>query len=293
GGVDVDDHRRQQHHPHDPQEPRVRQGRGPELAQPLAVVVHGLGTQVQLEVPDHVEQHVGHQHDAGDGHRVLLAERRPVQVEQPQRRTAAALADRRSLGGGASGRALRARARRGRSGHVALLVPQPPGARDLRCGGAVPYARSLAARRFSPRIGRFAGGRRRRAHSTRSRRAHPRTELPVPDTSPTTAAGIPARTGYRPEGAPSASPEQYASALGDPGAFPFTRGVYGTMYRGRLWTMRQYAGFGSAKESNARYRYLLEHGQTGLSVAFDLPTQMGYDSDAELAVGEVGKVGVA
>ena len=115
----------------------------------------------------------------------------------------------------------------------------------------------------------------------------------MPDTSATTASGIPARTVYRPEDAPSASPEQYASALGDPGAFPFTRGVYGTMYRGRLWTMRQYAGFGSAKESNARYRYLLEHGQTGLSVAFDLPTQMGYDSDAELAVGEVGKVGVA
>jgi methylmalonyl-CoA mutase, N-terminal domain len=81
--------------------------------------------------------------------------------------------------------------------------------------------------------------------------------------------------------------------LGYPGEFPFTRGVYPTMYRGRLWTMRQYAGFGSAIESNRRYRYLLEKGQTGLSVAFDLPTQIGMDSDHALAQGEVGKVGVA
>jgi methylmalonyl-CoA mutase, N-terminal domain len=81
--------------------------------------------------------------------------------------------------------------------------------------------------------------------------------------------------------------------LGYPGEFPFTRGVYPTMYRGRLWTMRQYAGFGSAAESNRRYRYLLAQGQTGLSVAFDLPTQIGMDSDHSLAQGEVGKVGVA
>jgi len=81
--------------------------------------------------------------------------------------------------------------------------------------------------------------------------------------------------------------------LGFPGQFPFTRGVYPTMYRGRLWTMRQYAGFGSAVESNHRYRYLLAQGQTGLSVAFDLPTQIGMDSDHPLALGEVGKVGVA
>ncbi len=81
--------------------------------------------------------------------------------------------------------------------------------------------------------------------------------------------------------------------LGFPGQFPFTRGVYPTMYRGRLWTMRQYAGFGSAAESNGRYRYLLAQGQTGLSVAFDLPTQIGMDSDHPLALGEVGKVGVA
>jgi methylmalonyl-CoA mutase N-terminal domain/subunit len=81
--------------------------------------------------------------------------------------------------------------------------------------------------------------------------------------------------------------------LGFPGEYPFTRGVYPTMYRGRLWTMRQYAGFGTAAESNQRYRYLLEHGQTGLSVAFDLPTQIGLDSDHPLSEGEVGKVGVA
>jgi methylmalonyl-CoA mutase N-terminal domain/subunit len=81
--------------------------------------------------------------------------------------------------------------------------------------------------------------------------------------------------------------------LGFPGQFPFTRGVYPTMYRGRLWTMRQYAGFGTAVESNRRYRYLLAEGQTGLSVAFDLPTQIGMDSDHPLALGEVGKVGVA
>jgi methylmalonyl-CoA mutase N-terminal domain/subunit len=107
-----------------------------------------------------------------------------------------------------------------------------------------------------------------------------------------TASGIPARAVYRPGDRPL-GPDAYDRDLGDPGAFPFTRGVYGTMYRGRRWTMRQYAGFGTAAESNARYRYLLDQGQTGLSVAFDLPTQMGYDSDADLAAGEVGKVGVA
>ena len=85
----------------------------------------------------------------------------------------------------------------------------------------------------------------------------------------------------------------YASDLGFPGQFPFTRGVQPTMYRGRLWTMRQYAGFGDAAESNKRYQYLLAHGQTGLSIAFDLPTQIGYDSDHPMAAGEVGKVGVA
>lgn len=85
----------------------------------------------------------------------------------------------------------------------------------------------------------------------------------------------------------------YDEKLGFPGSYPYTRGVQPTMYRGRFWTMRQYAGFGNAKESNERYKYLLGAGQTGLSIAFDLPTQMGYDSDAAMSQGEVGKVGVA
>ncbi len=85
----------------------------------------------------------------------------------------------------------------------------------------------------------------------------------------------------------------YFDDLGFPGEYPFTRGIQPTMYRGRLWTMRQYAGYASAQESNQRYRYLLDQGQTGLSVAFDLPTQIGYDADDPMAAGEVGKVGVA
>lgn len=87
--------------------------------------------------------------------------------------------------------------------------------------------------------------------------------------------------------------QNYSERIGYPGEYPFTRGIQPTMYRGRLWTMRQYAGFASAEESNKRYRYLLEQGQTGLSIAFDLPTQIGYDSDHPLAQGEIGKVGVA
>src|SRR6266403_2036355 len=85
----------------------------------------------------------------------------------------------------------------------------------------------------------------------------------------------------------------YDRDAGYPGEFPYTRGVQATMYRGRLWTMRQYAGMGDAEESNKRYKYLLAHGTTGLSVAFDLPTQIGLDSDHAMAAGEVGKVGVA
>ncbi len=87
--------------------------------------------------------------------------------------------------------------------------------------------------------------------------------------------------------------DQYIETLGFPGSFPYTRGIQPTMYRARHWTMRQYAGFGSAEETNRRFRYLLEQGQTGLSVAFDLPTQIGYDSDDKMSKGEVGKVGVA
>ncbi len=104
-----------------------------------------------------------------------------------------------------------------------------------------------------------------------------------------TADGIPIRRLYTPADVRA----DYLRDLGFPGEFPYTRGVYPTMYRGRLWTMRQYAGFGTAEESNRRFRYLLSQGQTGLSVAFDLPTQMGYDSDHPLAEPEVGKVGVA
>ncbi|HEY2979686.1 MAG TPA: methylmalonyl-CoA mutase family protein [Anaerolineales bacterium] len=92
---------------------------------------------------------------------------------------------------------------------------------------------------------------------------------------------------------PRGDEPDYSAQLGFPGEYPFTRGVQPTMYRSRLWTMRQYAGFSTAEESNKRYRYLLDHGQTGLSVAFDLPTQIGYDADDPIAEGEVGKVGVS
>ena len=85
----------------------------------------------------------------------------------------------------------------------------------------------------------------------------------------------------------------YERDLGYPGVYPFTRGVYPSMYRGKLWTMRQFAGFGTAEETNARFRYLLEHGQTGLSTAFDMPTLMGHDSDHARSLGEVGREGVA
>jgi methylmalonyl-CoA mutase N-terminal domain/subunit len=106
----------------------------------------------------------------------------------------------------------------------------------------------------------------------------------------TTESGLPFAPVYGPADADGWDP---AERLGAPGEFPYTRGVYPTMYTGRPWTMRQYAGFGTAAESNERYRHLLAAGTTGLSVAFDLPTQMGYDSDAPIARGEVGKVGVA
>ncbi len=105
-----------------------------------------------------------------------------------------------------------------------------------------------------------------------------------------TLSGLPIDRLYTEENIAGRNPDD---ALGYPGEYPFTRGIYPTMYRGRLWTMRQYAGFGSAVESNQRYRYLLAKGQAGLSVAFDLPTQIGMDSDHPLALGEVGKVGVA
>jgi methylmalonyl-CoA mutase N-terminal domain/subunit len=105
-----------------------------------------------------------------------------------------------------------------------------------------------------------------------------------------TESGIGIKPLYKPD---DVEGFDYAERLGDPGEYPYTRGPYPTMYRGRPWTMRQYAGFGTARETNARFKYLTENGQTGLSVAFDLPTQMGRDSDHRLSVGEVGKVGVA
>lgn len=106
----------------------------------------------------------------------------------------------------------------------------------------------------------------------------------------TTISFTPVKTLYTPF---DSDPDSISDKIGFPGEYPYTRGIQPTMYRGRLWTMRQYAGFGTAKESNNRYRYLLSQGTSGLSVAFDLPTQIGYDSDDPLAYGEVGKVGVA
>jgi methylmalonyl-CoA mutase N-terminal domain/subunit len=105
-----------------------------------------------------------------------------------------------------------------------------------------------------------------------------------------TTSGIELPNDFNPE---NASKVEYSESLGKPGEFPYTRGIRASMYRGRFWTMRQYAGYATAEESNARYKYLLKQGTTGLSVAFDLPTQIGLDSDDPLAAGEVGKVGVA
>ena len=105
-----------------------------------------------------------------------------------------------------------------------------------------------------------------------------------------TSSGIELPVDFNPSNAEAI---EYDRDLGDPGEFPYTRGIRHNLYRGRLWTMRQYAGYASAEESNARYKYLLSQGTTGLSVAFDLPTQIGLDSDDPLAAGEVGKVGVA
>jgi methylmalonyl-CoA mutase N-terminal domain/subunit len=105
-----------------------------------------------------------------------------------------------------------------------------------------------------------------------------------------TSSNIPVDRTYTPADIPNF---EYLSDLGFPGEYPYTRGVYPTMYRARLWTMRQYAGFGTAEQTNQRFKYLLQHGQTGLSVAFDFPTQVGYDCDHPMALGEVGKVGVS
>jgi methylmalonyl-CoA mutase N-terminal domain/subunit len=116
------------------------------------------------------------------------------------------------------------------------------------------------------------------------------TQPAFPASSGTTLSGTRLKTVYTSEDLRDFDPQ---ASLGSSGEFPYTRGIYRTMYRGKLWTMRQYAGFGTARQSNARYRYLLAQGQTGLSVAFDLPTQMGFDPDHPRARGEVGKVGVS
>jgi methylmalonyl-CoA mutase N-terminal domain/subunit len=123
-----------------------------------------------------------------------------------------------------------------------------------------------------------------------SSRAPKAESAAAPSPSPTTSSGIPLRETYRPADTAGIS---YDEKIGDPGSFPYTRGLHPDMYRRRRWTMRQYAGYADAAESNRRYRYLLDQGITGLSVAFDLPTQIGYDSDHHLARGEVGRVGVA
>src|SRR6476659_150275 len=133
-------------------------------------------------------------------------------------------------------------------------------------------------------------GRRNRTHDRVSRCLGAKLRASVTQVSAETESGTPFQAVYGPEDLADFDLDQ---ALGEPGSYPYTRGIYPSMYTSRPWTMRQYAGFGSAAESNARYRELISHGTAGLSVAFDLPTQMGYDSDAPIAAGEVGKVGVA
>src|SRR5439155_11672139 len=110
---------------------------------------------------------------------------------------------------------------------------------------------------------------------------------PQRDASNTTISGEPIEPLYTPADLPA------YETIGLPGQFPYTRGVYETMYRGRLWTLRQFAGFGTAEETNERFHYLLDHGQTGLSTAFDMPSLMGHDSDHPRSLGEVGREGVA
>ena len=117
-----------------------------------------------------------------------------------------------------------------------------------------------------------------------------RTAAPAAEKPHTTISGVPVQRVYTPA---DLTDFDRARDLGESGEFPYTRGVHADMYRGKLWTMRQFSGYGTPQETNRRYRYLLDHGQTGLSVAFDLPTLMGYDADHPLAAGEVGKCGVA
>src|SRR5215475_6893636 len=117
-----------------------------------------------------------------------------------------------------------------------------------------------------------------------------RPEVRPAGVSFTTTSGVPIQPLYGPEDLRGIDP---AREVGEPGEFPYTRGIHRDMYRGRLWTMRQFSGFATPEETNLRYHYLLEQGQTGLSVAFDLPTLMGYDADDPLSEGEVGKCGAS
>ena len=139
-------------------------------------------------------------------------------------------------------------------------------------------------------------GRSQRQPSTAQARWEEKVLKPALASSPerqeifTTLSGVPVERLYTPS---DLADFDYARDLGDPGEYPFTRGIHRTMYRGKVWTMRQFSGFGSPEDTNQRLHYLLKQGQTGLSIAFDLPTLMGYDSDHALAEGEVGKCGVA
>src|SRR5947208_3985310 len=114
-------------------------------------------------------------------------------------------------------------------------------------------------------------------------------KAPLREQPPTTVSGVPVEALYTPEQLGELDPE---AELGYPGQYPFTRGVHASMYRSRLWTMRQFAGFGTARQTNERFKFLLDKGQTGLSTAFDLPTLMGLDSDDPRSLGEVGRLGV-
>src|ERR1700747_1120298 len=127
-------------------------------------------------------------------------------------------------------------------------------------------------------------------HDAQERWEHEAAAAPKRDVPPTTVSGVPIEALYTPEHVADLDPE---IDLGYPGQYPFTRGVHATMYRSRLWTMRQFAGFGTARQTNERFKLLLDKGQTGLSTAFDLPTLMGLDSDDARALGEVGRLGVA
>src|SRR5215475_8176345 len=161
--------------------------------------------------------------------------------------------------------------------------------RSLFCG--LPAARGSqreALYRFYTDSARLSGARATRRQG-RPPRPLPSAGMTTQSTGRTSESGFPIKHPYDARDLPADEAER----IGEAGRYPFTRGVYPTMYTSRPWTMRQYAGFGTAAESNARYRQLLAHGTMGLSVAFDLPTQMGYDSDDPVAHGEVGKVGVA